>query len=46
MVVFGLWMIYAVGMIFIQMTCGNDRAILWVLMWILYELMKISDKMQ
>lgn len=46
MAVFGLWMIYVVGILFIQMSWGNDMAILWALMWILYELMKISDKMQ
>ena len=45
MIVFGLWMIYVIGMLFIQMTWGNDRAILWVLMWILFELIKIETKM-
>lgn len=42
---FWLWMIYVVGMLFIQITWGNDRAILWALMWILFELIKIEIKM-
>lgn len=41
-----LWLIYCVGVIIIVSISNRENAILWVLMWILFELMKISDKMQ
>jgi len=41
-----LWLIYCVGVVIVLSTSNRENAILWVLMWILFELMKISDKMQ
>lgn len=40
-----LWFIYCVGVIITVSISSRENAILWVLMWILFELMKISDKM-
>lgn len=40
-----LWFIYCVGVIVMVNISGKQNAILWVLMWILFELMKISNKM-
>lgn len=40
-----LWLIYCVGIIIIVNISNRENAILWVLMWILFELIKISDKM-
>ena len=41
-----LWFIYVVGMIIITLLTNRENAILWVLMWILFELVKISEKIQ
>ena len=43
---FMLWFIYVVGMIIITLLTNRENAILWVLMWILFELVKISEKIQ
>ena len=43
---FLLWLIYCVGVIIIVSISNRENAILWVLMWILFDLMKISDKIQ
>ena len=40
-----LWFIYVIGVIITVSISNRENAILWVLMWILFELMKISDKM-
>ena len=40
-----LWLIYCIGVIIIVSISNRENAILWVLMWILFELMKISNKM-
>lgn len=41
-----LWLVYCVGVVITVSISNRENAILWVLMWILFELMKISDKMQ
>ena len=40
-----LWLIYCVGVVIMVGISNRENAILWVLMWILFELMKISNKM-
>lgn len=41
-----LWLIYCIGVAITVSISNRENAILWVLMWILFELMKISDKTQ
>lgn len=40
-----LWLIYCVGLISIVYISNRENAILWVLMWILLELIKITYKL-